>query len=48
MQYSMRLYLLFHTTLSKSSILRLAQRPPWEKAIVKRFETAIAHFSLTR
>ncbi|KAI0092762.1 hypothetical protein BDY19DRAFT_926011 [Irpex rosettiformis] len=47
-QYSMRLYLLFHTTLSSSRIIRLAQRPLWEKALVKKFETAIAHFSLTR
>ncbi|KAI0685912.1 hypothetical protein BC835DRAFT_1329154 [Cytidiella melzeri] len=48
MQYSMKLYLIFHTTLSRSSILKLAQRPIWEKTLVRRFESAIAHFSLTR
>ncbi|EKM59686.1 uncharacterized protein PHACADRAFT_181665 [Phanerochaete carnosa HHB-10118-sp] len=48
LQYIMRLYLLFHTTLAKSSLFRHTKRPPWEAEMTKRLESGIAGFSLTR
>jgi len=48
MQYSMRLYLTFHNTLSRALWLRSGKWSPLEAALVKRFELAIGHLSLTR
>lgn len=47
-QYSLRLYLLFHSTFSRTSFFKLSKRPSWEAEVIKRFETAIGHLSLTR
>lgn len=48
MQYSLRLYLLFHSTAASSRLLGSEKRPHWEAALVKRFGIAISGFSLTR
>ncbi|KAH9951787.1 hypothetical protein B0H21DRAFT_775936 [Amylocystis lapponica] len=47
-QYSLRLYLLFHTTVTAASALRNKSRANWEIELVKRLESAIGGFSLTR
>ncbi|KAF7797514.1 hypothetical protein EIP86_008714 [Pleurotus ostreatoroseus] len=47
-QYSMRLYLLFHTSLAGATLFRGGKRRPWEAETVKRLETAIGGFSMTR
>lgn len=44
----MRLYLLFHTSLAKSSFFSHTKRQPWEAEMTKRLESGIAGFSLTR
>ncbi|GJE84634.1 peroxisomal biogenesis factor 11 family protein [Phanerochaete sordida] len=48
LQYTMRLYLLVHTSLAKSSFFRHTKRPSWETEMTKRLEAGIAGFSLTR
>jgi len=48
MQYSLRLYLLFHTTIRAVTPLRAQARSKWETGLVQRSESAIAGFSLTR
>ncbi|KAL6299113.1 hypothetical protein BKA93DRAFT_820076 [Sparassis latifolia] len=48
MQYSLRMYLLFHTSLLASAAFKNTPRPPWERELVKRFESAIGGFSLSR
>ncbi|OBZ76489.1 hypothetical protein A0H81_03552 [Grifola frondosa] len=48
MQYSLRMYLLFHTTIMASPGLRHKGRRPWEAELMKRLQSAIAGFSLTR
>ncbi|TCD71321.1 hypothetical protein EIP91_011092 [Steccherinum ochraceum] len=48
MQYSLRVYLLFHTTATSSALLRGHKRPHWEAAVFNRLNTAISSFSLTR
>lgn len=48
MQYSLRMYLLFHTTVLASTVLRNGTRSPIETELLKRCESAIAGFSLTR
>ncbi|KAK7695674.1 hypothetical protein QCA50_000310 [Cerrena zonata] len=45
MQYSLRMYLLFH---SSAASLGNKARPGWEAALFKRFESTISGFSLTR
>ncbi|CAL1702275.1 unnamed protein product [Somion occarium] len=45
LQYSMRMYLLFHTSVAS---LGNSKRQSWENALFKRLETAIAGFSLSR
>lgn len=45
MQYSLRMYLLFHSSVAS---LGNDKRPGWEATLFKRFETAISGFSLTR
>lgn len=47
-QYSMRLYLLFHNSIASSAFFRNNKRRPWEDELIKRLESAIAGFSLTR
>ncbi|CCM02842.1 uncharacterized protein FIBRA_04954 [Fibroporia radiculosa] len=46
-QYSLRMYLLFHSVVS-GSVLRSRPRSAWEAELVKRCESTIAGFSLTR
>lgn len=48
MQYSIRLYLLFHTSLTASRVLRRPARPPWEQSLIKRLESTASGFSFTR
>ncbi|PCH41414.1 hypothetical protein WOLCODRAFT_70197 [Wolfiporia cocos MD-104 SS10] len=49
MQYSLRVYLLFHTSVIATSLLRRNKaRPAWDVELVKRCESTIAGFSLTR
>ncbi|KDQ64799.1 hypothetical protein JAAARDRAFT_28436 [Jaapia argillacea MUCL 33604] len=47
-QYSLKVYLLFHYTLSFSNVLRKQTRPPWEKELVNRLESTVSGFSLSR
>lgn len=47
MQYSLRLYLLFHTTISASAAFTGTKRS-WEPELLKRLDSAISGFSLTR
>lgn len=47
MQYSLRLYVLFHTTISASAAFSGTKRT-WEPELFKRLDTAIGGFSLTR
>ncbi|THH33795.1 hypothetical protein EUX98_g403 [Antrodiella citrinella] len=48
MQYTLRMYLLFHSTVTTAAVFRGQKRPPWEAAILGRLDTAISSFSLTR
>lgn len=48
MQYSLKVYLLFHTTAMASGFMRKRGRPSWELELVKRLERTVAGFSLTR
>ncbi|KAJ7179833.1 hypothetical protein C8R43DRAFT_1083966 [Mycena crocata] len=47
-QYSLRVYLLFHTSLGTSRLLRRPTRPPWEKEMVKRLSSTVDGLSFTR
>ncbi|KAJ7499078.1 hypothetical protein FB451DRAFT_1204175 [Mycena latifolia] len=47
-QYSLRVYLLFHTSLATSRLLRRPTRPPWEKSLVRRLNSTVDGFSFTR
>ncbi|KAJ7047529.1 hypothetical protein C8F04DRAFT_1059191 [Mycena alexandri] len=47
-QYSLRVYLLFHTSLATSRLLRRPTRPPWEKELVRRLHSTVDGFSFTR
>ncbi|KAJ7095224.1 hypothetical protein B0H15DRAFT_828565 [Mycena belliarum] len=47
-QYSLRVYLLFHTSLATSRLLRRPTRPPWEKEFVRRLSSTVDGFSFTR
>ncbi|KAI0663063.1 hypothetical protein C8Q70DRAFT_1042660 [Cubamyces menziesii] len=47
-QYSMKMYLLFHLAVTSSPVFRGHKRPPWEAELLRRLTSAIAGFSLTR
>ncbi|KAH9943081.1 uncharacterized protein BXZ73DRAFT_87502 [Epithele typhae] len=47
-QYSMKMYLLFHVALASSAAFKGRSRPGWETELTKRLTSAIAGFSLTR
>ncbi|KAH8106224.1 hypothetical protein BXZ70DRAFT_425466 [Cristinia sonorae] len=47
MQYSLRMYLLFHASVTAAGVLR-GQKSQWEARMLKRIDTAIGSFSLTR
>ncbi|KAG6880294.1 hypothetical protein C0992_000071 [Termitomyces sp. T32_za158] len=47
-QYSIRLYLLFHTSISSSRLLRQPTRPWWEAELVKRLRSTYSGLSFTR
>ncbi|KAJ7283831.1 hypothetical protein C8J57DRAFT_1293725 [Mycena rebaudengoi] len=47
-QYSLRVYLLFHTSLGASRLLRRPTRPPWDKEMVTRLESTVDGLSFTR
>ncbi|KAI0723353.1 hypothetical protein C8Q76DRAFT_392312 [Earliella scabrosa] len=47
-QYSMKVYLLFHVAVTSSAAFRGRKRPAWETELTKRLTSAIAGFSLTR
>ncbi|TDL29273.1 hypothetical protein BD410DRAFT_892604 [Rickenella mellea] len=47
-QYSLRVYLLFHAAATKSSLLRKPVHLPWEREVVRRLESTISGLSLTR
>lgn len=44
----MRLYLFFHNSIASSPLFRNGKRKPWEAEMLKRLESGIAGFSLTR
>ncbi|KAI0676887.1 hypothetical protein C8Q78DRAFT_960470 [Trametes maxima] len=48
LQYSMKMYLLFHLALTSAPGFRGRKRSPWETELLKRLTSAIAGFSLTR
>ncbi|KAG6837948.1 hypothetical protein H0H93_008342 [Arthromyces matolae] len=47
-QYSIRLYLLFHTTISGTRLLRQEKRPLWDAELVKRLRSTYSGLSFTR
>jgi hypothetical protein len=47
-QYSLKVYLLFHTSLAASRLLRRPTRPPWEKELTRRLHSTVEGFSFTR
>jgi len=47
-QYSIRVYLFFHFSLTTSSLLRKISRPPWEKELIKRLTSTMSGLSFTR
>ncbi|KAJ7507582.1 hypothetical protein B0H11DRAFT_130965 [Mycena galericulata] len=47
-QYSLRVYLLFHTSLTTSRLLRRPTRAPWELELVRRLQSTVDGFSFTR
>ncbi|GLB33638.1 putative peroxisomal biogenesis factor 11 (PEX11) [Lyophyllum shimeji] len=47
-QYSIRLYLLFHTSISTTRLLRRPTRPQWEAELVKRLSSTASGLSFTR
>lgn len=48
MQYSLRLYLVFHSGLTAASLMRNRKSSSWGADVVKRFETTVNGFSLAR
>ncbi|KAI0637829.1 hypothetical protein C8Q77DRAFT_1048167 [Trametes polyzona] len=48
LQYSMKMYLVFHVAVTSTRAFRGQKRPPWEIELTKRLTSAIAGFSLTR
>jgi hypothetical protein len=49
-QYSIRVYLLFHLSLTTSKLLKRSgsTRPPWEAALIKRLSSTMSGLSLSR
>ncbi|KAF4620022.1 hypothetical protein D9613_005496 [Agrocybe pediades] len=47
-QYSIRVLLIFHSSLVNTRLLRRAVRPLWEQNIVKRLQSTASGFSFTR
>ncbi|KAG6911683.1 hypothetical protein DXG01_007933 [Tephrocybe rancida] len=47
-QYSIRLYLLFHTSISGSSLLRQSKRPLWDAELVNRLRSTYSGLSFSR
>lgn len=47
-QYSIRVFLLFHSSFTSSRLLRRPTRPPWELNIVQRLQSAASGLSFTR
>lgn len=47
-QYSLKLYLLFHTSITSSPLLRRSIRRPWEEELVKRLQSAVSGLSFSR
>ncbi|KAG6832956.1 hypothetical protein H0H92_004840 [Tricholoma furcatifolium] len=47
-QYSIRLYLLFHTSVSGSKLLRRPIRPVWDAELVRRLRSAYSGLSFSR
>ncbi|TFK43359.1 hypothetical protein BDQ12DRAFT_674839 [Crucibulum laeve] len=47
-QYSIRVFLVFHTNATTSRLLRRQMRPPWELELVKRLTSAASGLSFTR
>ncbi|TFK93890.1 hypothetical protein K466DRAFT_477813 [Polyporus arcularius HHB13444] len=48
LQYSMKMYLLFHLAVTATPPFRGSKRPAWEAQLTQRLTSAIAGFSLTR
>jgi len=47
-QYSIRLYLLFHTSVAASAVLKRPTRPPWELDLIKRLHSTASGLSFSR
>ncbi|CDO74039.1 hypothetical protein BN946_scf185043.g89 [Trametes cinnabarina] len=47
-QYSLKMYLLFHVAITSSPVFRGQKRPAWEAELMQRLSSAIGGFSLTR
>ncbi|KAJ7937209.1 hypothetical protein B0H13DRAFT_2424866 [Mycena leptocephala] len=47
-QYSLKVYLLFHTSLATSRLLRRPTRPPWDKELDRRLNSTVDGLSFTR
>jgi len=47
-QYSIRLYLLFHTSVAASAVLKRPTRPPWELELIKRLHSTASGLSFSR
>ncbi|KAJ7591244.1 hypothetical protein C8J56DRAFT_782415 [Mycena floridula] len=47
-QYSLKFYLLFHTSLTGSRLLRRPARPPWEESLLKRLQSTASGLSFSR
>ena len=47
-QYSIRVYLLFHKSVRSSSILRKQQQRPWEEILIKRLMSTMSGLSFAR
>ncbi|KAJ7068117.1 hypothetical protein C8F01DRAFT_1116920 [Mycena amicta] len=47
-QYSLKVYLLFHLSVASSRLWRRTTRPPWEKELVRRLNSTVDGFSFTR
>ncbi|PPQ74401.1 hypothetical protein CVT24_001067 [Panaeolus cyanescens] len=47
-QYSIRVYLVFHLSLRGTRLLRRPTQPPWEEAFIKRLQSTASGLSFTR
>nr|GAT53991.1 predicted protein [Mycena chlorophos] len=47
-QYSLKVYLLFHVSVASSRLWRRSTRPPWEREFVRRLNSTVDGFSFTR